>query len=672
MTERREYIRINSVLPVEFFVINNEGKRATPWLQGFTHDICKGGIQLFINDLWWGFWDRFNYKDAQIFLRIDLPFSKRTISTKAKVVRFDQERARDFNRYIVGLKFLDLDKKEADTLLKYALLKKTLPVLAVSFIVILSFFSGSLIWKTKSLTYENRSLVRDYVSVLKEDSQLKGLLETEKNSGLFLRERQEYLQNKIVSLEEETVLWQKNYSSFKETAKDREDLFSQAKQLTEKTGILQEELSALKRENAFLKTKEEERKRTAAILKEKSGVIQKEKWESSAKIIESMYTWIKNRQDLIRGLVLSFEGARDLNKICFTYDQALAADVFLLFNDRERAEKILNFYLAKAEKDGVIYNGYYCQGDVSEYIVHSGPNAWIGMAALNYTKMTGNKKYLPIALKVSGFLFSMMDSEGGIKGGPQVSWYATEHNLDAYAFFTALYQLTGEKKYEDAAQKIKKWIVKYSYTSYGSPAVNRGKGDSTIATDTYAWSITAFSPQSLFSLNMNPEAILDFAVQNCEVEVVFNRKEGDVTLRGFDFAKFKNTARGGVVSGEWTAQMILSFQEMADYYEDKDPDKYKQYLDKSIFYFNELQKMLITSPSMAGREDPCLPYASRANVDTGHGWRTPQGDKTGSLSSTAYFLISYFGYNPLKGEFLKVSLKDFYERKRSEVAAGIN
>jgi len=111
---------------------------------------------------------------------------------------------------------------------------------------------------------------------------------------------------------------------------------------------------------------------------------------------------------------------------------------------------------------------------------------------------------------------------------------------------------------------------------------------------------------------------------------------------------------------------------MADYYKLNSPDKSSAYLDKSLFYSNELQKMLITSPSKIGIEDPCLPYASSACVDTGHGWRTPEGDYTGSLSSSAYFLIAYLGYNPLRGEFLSLSLKKIYETESDKFASKTN
>ena len=265
----------------------------------------------------------------------------------------------------------------------------------------------------------------------------------------------------------------------------------------------------------------------------------------------------------------------------------------------------------------------------------------------------------------------MMDKEGGVRGGPEVVWFSTEHNLDAYAFFNLFYEVTNQRQYLAIAQKIKRWIANYAYTDYGPP-IQRGKGDGTIATDTYAWSVTAFGPEVLSSLGMSPDAILEFAVNHCEVETTFERKEGKINLRGFDFAKFRNIARGYVVSGEWTAQMILAFEVMAEYYRLSDPPKSQEYINKAIFYFNELQKMIISSPSKAGREDPCLPYASKPQADTGHGWRTPKGHKTGSLASTAYFLIAYNGYNPFSSETLPTSLKTEYKTNSTNLSETTN
>lgn len=49
--------------------------------------------------------------------------------------------------------------------------------------------------------------------------------------------------------------------------------------------------------------------------------------------------------------------------------------------------------------------------------------------------------------------------------------------------------------------------------------------------------------------------------------------------------------------------------------------------------------MVISSPSPSGQGQGCLPYASSDFVDTGHGWMTPKGKNTGSVSATIYTIL---------------------------------
>ena len=654
---KRKYIRISTVLPVEFFIIDAQGNKLTPWLQGFTNDIGKGGICLLMNDLWLGFSDRFRKKGIQLSLKINFPFKPQPICLHAKISWIKEQKLKDFRHYILGLEFIETNDQRVNNLFKYAMIKKSTPIVVSTIMVVLLIFSFSLFWHMGALVRKNRKLVSDYVNILEKRSSLEEVLEKGINQEEFFKEKRANLELAIKSLNEEAVFWQDKYDTLIDQGSSNADFSEEALNFKKKLVLLELELARLSRENLLLKSQGKDSKTAVLKIQEAVKSLQRQGAKSSQKVIKGMYDWIKNRQDLRRGLVLSFEGDDSLERVCFTYDQALAAFVFLISGDKARAEKVLDFYLGKVNKGQDIYNAYFTQGDVFEYVLHSGPNAWIGLAALCYTKETGEKKYLPIAKKVANFLLAMTDGEGGVKGGPDASWYSTEHNLDVFAFFKLFYEITGEKKYSNAADGVKKWISLYSYTDYGSPPIKRGKGDSTIATDTYAWSVTAFGPGELLSLKMNPESILEFAVKHCEIGVKLKRKEGEVNLRGFDFSKAANASRGGVVSGEWTSQMILAFEVMADYFKDKDYKKSKEYLEKAFFYFNELQKMLITSPSRVGREDPCLPYASSSFVDTGHGWRTPKGSRTGSLASTAYFLLTYHGYNPLKGEFLGLSLK---------------
>jgi hypothetical protein len=148
---------------------------------------------------------------------------------------------------------------------------------------------------------------------------------------------------------------------------------------------------------------------------------------------------------------------------------------------------------------------------------------------------------------------------------------------------------------------------------------------------------------------MDPDQIVDFAETNCLVSTYYKRPNGErLKITGFDFGKYQNLARGGIVSSEWTAQMIVTLRIMADYHARQDDfQKADYYTKKADFYLSELEKMLIVSPSKIGRGEGCLPYATQDNVDTGHGWRVVNGSRTGSTAGTAYTIFAKYNYNPL-------------------------
>jgi len=92
---------------------------------------------------------------------------------------------------------------------------------------------------------------------------------------------------------------------------------------------------------------------------------------------------------------------------------------------------------------------------------------------------------------------------------------------------------------------------------------------------------------------------------------------------------------------------VVAFRILAEYFnQTKDPEKAAYYQNKVHFYLNELQKMVISSASRIGQGKGCLPYSTMPNADTGHGWRTPDGDKTGSVAGTAYGIFAWLGFNP--------------------------
>ncbi|MDD5617990.1 MAG: hypothetical protein PHG69_02755, partial [Candidatus Omnitrophica bacterium] len=419
-------------------------------------------------------------------------------------------------------------------------------------------------------------------------------------------------------------------------------------------GKLEEQIKSLKEKEETLSSKLNEALAKESKLQSEFSAIEEETAVFADKFRGGLYDWLKNHQVQKTGLIVSFEGDYRLKDTTFIYDQALAVIAYTLFGDYDRAKRGLDFFARKAEKiDGLaFYNAYYSKnGAVAEYIAHAGPNLWLGIAILQYTNKTKDYTYINLAEQIAGWINSIQDNEGGVIGGKGIDWYSTEHNLDAFAFFDMFYKLTKKEQYKNTAETILNWLTKYAYGNDAIP-VSRGKGDSTIATDTYAWSIAALGPKRLKDFNMDPGGILEFAIENCLVSTSFTNLKGkEINVSGFDFAKHQNIGRGGVVSCEWTAQMILSFNMMAEYYISLGRlDKANYYQGQALKYLNELSKMVISSFSSFGQGGWCMPYASQENVDTGHGWRTPRGSRTGSVAATAYTIFAVSKFNPLQLE----------------------
>jgi hypothetical protein len=439
-------------------------------------------------------------------------------------------------------------------------------------------------------------------------------------------------------------------------SREKEILAAQLKSEGQKGAQQIEELSVmldkLSREKSVLQQDLAKLKHQEGIATEELRRLDQDKVILEQANLDKMYQWLKIHQNPRTGLVMSFEGDSDISGWAFTYDQALLIQAYARFQDAERARKILDFFSKRAQRSArMFFNAYYADdGSPAEFTVHSGPNIWLGIAIAQYTRKTGDRNYLNLAEEIASGVIALQneDPDGGVRGGPQTAWYSTEHNLDAYAFFNLLYKITAKEYYARARDKVLNWLLRHTYDKAEIP-VKRAKGDSTIATDTYAWSIAAIGPEKLAEIGMDADKIIEFAEQNCAVEVSYLRPEGQsVKVKGFDFAPQRHVARGSVVSSEWTAQMVISFKIMADYYRRKNMEaKAAAYAQKASAYLGQLGRMIISSPSPSGQGESCLAYATQDFVDTGHGWMTPKGKSTGSVAGTVYTIFAYYNYNPL-------------------------
>ncbi len=637
--ERRQYIRLDSVFPVQFKLVASDGSALSDWLQGYTHNVSFAGMQLDSTHINEQCAALLAEGSASLLLKIEMPLASPVTEATARIA-WVRDLRRENGKCSIGLTYAGILPHHQKRIVRYARAKRLFAPVAQALIVALALGLAVNWYVNIKLVEGNRLLVEQLVQILRESTTAKNKIQQISREKEQLQLNIQALQARIQGIEEERAGLGLKIKEEALAAQDRiKQLNDQVDALTREKAGFQDQLIAVQhKENAV----------TEELLRldQKKVVLEKANFDK-------MYRWLAVHQNPRTGLVMSFEGAPEVQGWAFTYDQSLAAQAYMHFSDLERARRVLDFYDRKAKKvDGLFVNAYYTNdGAPAEYIVHCGPNLWIGMAALQYTAKTKDPRFVKLAEDTARAVIKLQseDAQGGLRGGPQVSWYATEHNLDAYAFFNMLVGITGKPEYKQARDKILEWLVLHAYDAPETP-VKRGKGDATIATDTYAWSIAAIGPEKLAGLNMNPDKIIEFAEEQCSVKTELVHPDGQrIPLRGFDFAPQRHSARGGVVSSEWTAQMIISLRLMSAYYDRQGiQTKALAYQSKADQYLIELCKMIIASPSPTGQGEGCLPYASVDFVDTGHGWMTPKGKSTGSVSGTAYTLFAYYNYNPLE------------------------
>ncbi len=629
--ERRRYARLDHIFPVEFLFLDEAGRPLSDWHQGFTQDISRGGICLIVNQLQPEELRLLADKKNSIELNIHIPLKDKAIRALVRFAWFKKLKSEPVRQYAIGVSYEDINPKDNNRILRYVTRTRFLKIFAFGFVILLS--AGLLaagFFNTK-LRLENEKLVS---SLSEQFASYQALIKARDSLRFQTRELKFSLSQSEAKI---SALQTRLSQEKRRDPKAATALELSIGELRQYQSGLQQGLSDLSQKKVKVDLDIVEKGQKATLLE--------------TRITEKMYKWLTLHQNNITGLVASFEGDKNLQDWGFTYDQALAAIVFVSAGEPQKAKRIFDFY-QKAEKldGGGFANAYYISdGDVAEYVAHAGPNIWLGLAVLQYTRKTKDDSYLGLASDVANWLQTLKDKDNGIRGGRELTWYSTEHNLDAYAFYHMLYELTQREFYDKRAKETLQWLNKNAYSMLTKPIVKRGKGDSTIATDTYAWSITAIGPKTLKSADMDPDGIMDFAIDNCGVQVEYQGpRNNSISVKGFDFEKNRNLPRGGVISCEWTAQMILAFKVMADYHrQEGNIEKAKYYNDLADFYVSELSKMIIVSASALGQGGFCLPYASQDSADTGHGWRTPQGEKTGSVAATAYAILAFRGYNPL-------------------------
>jgi hypothetical protein len=122
----------------------------------------------------------------------------------------------------------------------------------------------------------------------------------------------------------------------------------------------------------------------------------------------------------------------------WTYDSAVSAAAFAATGDKANAQQLLDQLAALQHTGGSIEIAFDTSTGQNAPVFRAGAVAWLGLAAATYDAAFESGRYLDTEQRAADYLLSLQTAGGLIKGGPDVSWVSTQHNLIAYVFLVRL------------------------------------------------------------------------------------------------------------------------------------------------------------------------------------------------------------------------------------------
>lgn len=339
--------------------------------------------------------------------------------------------------------------------------------------------------------------------------------------------------------------------------------------------------------------------------------------------------WLKQLQDTGSPERNVLRTGPDSNELQ-TFNNALAAMAFLLKGEKERAERILDFYAAATdrENDDPTLQSFFYKGEARGFFQlvefsatattparhHSGSGdrwmgdmSWLLIACKYHEKLHGPGRYRDLTRLLKGLLISWYADAADVPGGGYVrhGWRKgdrrlheekghPEGNIDAYAAF----RLCGE---DALAGKIRVWLE----------AVTGGNSQ---PLDVYAWRVQAYGGERCELLDI-PDGDLRYRKT---VEVNGQRATG-----------FYGSANGDVenIWLDGLGQMACAYAACGN-------------LERSWFYANQYDPFL-QDVEIGGVRTRSLPYT--ANEQGGFDFDQSKG----FVSPVAWYIFCKNGFNPM-------------------------
>ena len=381
------------------------------------------------------------------------------------------------------------------------------------------------------------------------------------------------------------------------------------------------------------------------------------------------------------------------------YDQTILGRILLMNNNTSIIDTYVQYARLLNDPDNPLVNtnGDYYDADhnpllygpyrVARILGRSEPHWWetwdwlvdTGAAscwviyALDAYRLKGTVAYRELAELLAGYILKLQDTDGGIRYGPRGMYDApgsqpdsywnlksTEQNERCLAAFEALYTITNNAQYLDAANRIKGWLksmydlpVHLYHSSATFDGASWQKADfGYVATD-----VVAFAPLEMmfsdayFGVTQDQRDFeVDAMFAAIESRTAFLNGQNQPVFFRFSVSQVPDPTRGDYGSVEFSSQMAIAYLRAAQEYAVRNTTKSQEYLNKYNTLVDSLGQFFATVP--ADPNAKIAPYASyytdrsvAGGVPTGTGYYTYSCQ---AALASAYFAFSKAGYDPGK------------------------
>lgn len=333
--------------------------------------------------------------------------------------------------------------------------------------------------------------------------------------------------------------------------------------------------------------------------------------KESVSSIDAVRNWVFQMQHT-SGLL---ESAENTNFVSL-YDNALATIFFITENQKEKAERVLDFYSSRITTELKVNGGFYqtrnITGDAGERI-WMGDNAWLLIALNHYKERYNSTKYDIMAAHLESWLRSLQQENGALLGGTNTN--GTDIPLVTEGIITAFNAVPG---FDDFHINILRYIKNERWDATNNIVVSWPENPSyTYALDLHSLSSAIFDG---FSENLLTQANRYFTEQEFTIS-------GEV-ISGYCFDEDKD-----VVWLEGSAQMAVAFKVMGNN-------------NTSENLILELEKTFI--PSTIFENAKGVPYTTNHGTSYGSTILWDHADITPSASATIWYLFAKDGFSPLR------------------------